>query len=333
MKQNGPDNPDSTSPVLCLCPLMHGTAQYTALRAVLKGEAVATMPGIKFDANAAIDAIRDHGIRSAVIVGDAFAIPIVEALEARSDAAEAIASLKVIGSSGAIFSMSLKQRLLAVNPNMMISDVLGSSESGGTAVRTTTKDGTLGGGDFVASPGRELALVDEKLELIPPGAERVGIVARTGPLPLGYLGEDAKNAETFPIIGGRRYLLTGDRARWGADGSLDFIGRDNMCINTGGEKVFPEEVEEVLLEHRDVHDARIVSLPDPRFGRKIVAVVQPERDRSGIEAALDIYVRDSLAPYKVPRLYLFTSESLRLNNGKPDYKAAQAIADAHAEQA
>lgn len=330
VSENRPGNPDSTSPVLCLCPLMHGTAQYTALRAILKGEAVATMPGMKFDTNAAIDAIRDHGIRSMVIVGDAFAIPIVEALEARSDAAEAIASLKGIGSSGAIFSMSLKQRLLAINPNMLISDVLGSSESGGTAVRITTKDGTLGGGDFVASPGRELALVDENLKLIPPGEEGVGIVARTGPLPLGYLGEDEKNAETFPIIGGKRYLLTGDRARWGADGALEFIGRDNMCINTGGEKVFPEEVESVLLEHHSVHDARIVSLPDPRFGRRIVAVVQPECEEDGLETTLDSYIRESLAPYKVPRLYLFTQESLRLNNGKPDYKVAQAIADAHA---
>lgn len=330
VRENRPGKPDSTSPVLCLCPLMHGTAQYTALRSILKGETVATMPGVKFDADAAIDAIRDHGIRSMVIVGDAFAIPIVEALEARSDAPAAIASLRGIGSSGAIFSMSLKQRLLAVNPDMLISDVLGSSESGGTAVRITTKDGTLGGGDFVASPGRELALVDESLNLIPPGAEGVGIVARTGPLPLGYLGEDAKNAETFPVIDGRRYLLTGDRARWGAGGTLEFIGRDNMCINTGGEKVFPEEVEAVLLEHSCVHDARIVSLPDPRFGRKIVAVVQPERDDAEIEAELDAYVRDSLAPYKVPRLYIFTRDSLRLNNGKPNYKAAQAIADAHA---
>ena len=103
-----------------------------------------------------------------------------------------------------------------------------------------------------------------------------------------------------------------------------------MCINTGGEKVFPEEVESVLLEHHSVHDARIVSLPDPRFGRRIVAVVQPECEEDGLETTLDSYIRESLAPYKVPRLYLFTQESLRLNNGKPDYKVAQAIADAHA---
>ncbi len=330
VKKNTLDSPESTSPVLCLCPLMHGTAQFAALGTLLKGGTVATMPGTHFDANAAIDAIRDHRIRMVLIVGDAFAIPMVEALESRSDAAEAISSLKSVTSSGAIFSMSLKKRFLAINPEMMINDVLGSSEAGGSAVRITTKDGTLGGGDFVPAPGRELVLIDKDFNLILPGEEGVGIVARTGPLPLGYLGEDAKNAETFPIINGKRYLLTGDHARWGAGGTLEFFGRDNMCINTGGEKVFPEEIEAVLLEHRDVHDVRVVSLPDPRFGRKIVAVVQPEREDAGLEDALDAYVRDSLATYKAPKLYIFTRDSLRLNNGKPDYSAAQAIADAHA---
>lgn len=124
--------------------------------------------------------------------------------------------------------------------------------------------------------------------------------------------------------------MTGDRARWEADGSLEFIGRDNMCINTGGEKVFPEEVEAVLLGHPQVKDVRVVSLPDPRFGRRIVAAVQPEGapGGDGLEAALDTHARAGLAGYKIPRLYLFTDTSLRLNNGKPDYKTAQGIADA-----
>jgi 3-oxocholest-4-en-26-oate---CoA ligase len=146
---------------------------------------------------------------------------------------------------------------------------------------------------------------------------------------LGYLGEDAKNAATFPTIGGQRWLMTGDRARWAADGTLEFIGRDNMCINTGGEKVFPEEVEAVLQGHPAVQDARVVSLPDPRFGRKVVAVVQPEGTApADLPALLDSHARAGLAGYKIPRLYLFTEASLRLNNGKPDYKTAQALADA-----
>ena len=162
--------------------------------------------------------------------------------------------------------------IAAAQPALMIVDALGSSESSGTGVVITTAQGSSGGGKFQPLPGRETKLFDENLQEIPQGSEGVGIVARTGPLPLGYLGEDAKNAQTFPVIGGKRWLMTGDRARWTADGTLEFIGRDNMCINTGGEKVFPEEVEAVLLDHPAVKDVRVVSLPDARFGRKIVAV-------------------------------------------------------------
>jgi fatty-acyl-CoA synthase len=211
----------------------------------------------------------------------------------------------------------------------MIIDALGSSESSGTGIVITTAAGSSGGGKFQPLPGRETKLFDEQLKEIPPGSDGVGIVARTGPLPLGYLGEDAKNAATFPVIGGQRWLMTGDRARWAADGTLEFIGRDNMCINTGGEKVFPEEVEAVLLDHPAVKDARVVSLPDPRFGRKVVAVVQPQDAAAeGLQAALDAHARTGLAGYKIPRLYVITDNSLRLNNGKPDYKTAQALADA-----
>jgi fatty-acyl-CoA synthase len=208
----------------------------------------------------------------------------------------------------------------------MIIDALGSSESSGTGIVITTAAGSSGGGKFQPLPGRETKLFDENHEEILPGSDGVGIVARTGPLPLGYLGEDAKNAATFPTIGGKRWLMTGDRARWASDGTLEFIGRDNMCINTGGEKVFPEEVEAVLLDHPAVKDVRVVSLPDPRFGRKVVAVVQPEGTVDA--AALDSHARAGLAGYKIPRLYVLTDQSLRLNNGKPDYKTAQALADA-----
>jgi len=328
----GPGHDASTAPVLCLCPLMHGTAQYTALTTLLKGGTIATMPDPKFDPDAVIDAIRDHQVRTLVIVGDAFALPLAEALEQRTDAAEAIASLRVIGSSGAIFSQINKERLIAINPALLISDVLGSSESGGTAVRITSAQGTTGGGNFEPTPGRKLHLFDENLEEILPGSDKVGIVARSGPLPLGYLGEDKKNAETFPVIDGSRYLITGDRARWTDSGTFEFIGRDNMCINTGGEKVFPEEVEAVLQAHERVQDVRVVSLPDPRFGRKVVAVVQAYGGSEGLPDLLDACAREGLADYKVPRAYFFTDESLRLNNGKPDYKTAQAIAEAQAAE-
>lgn len=324
----GPEHPASTSPLLLLSPLMHGAGQFTALIHLLKGGTLALLPAPRFDADLALDEIRRLGARGVFIVGDAFALPLADRLDARADAGEVLASLRSITSSGAVFSPALKQRLLAHAPALMIVDALGSSESSGTGIVITTAQGSSGGGKFqpLPGPGRETRLFDENLNEIPPGTEGVGIVARTGPLPLGYLGEDEKNAATFPVIGGRRWLMTGDRARWAADGTLEFIGRDNMCINTGGEKVFPEEVEAVLLEHPGVKDVRVVSLPDPRFGRRVVAVVQPEGEVD--ETALDAHARAGLAGYKIPRLYVITDRSLRLNNGKPDYRTAQAIADA-----
>ena len=323
-----PDHPESASPLLLLSPLMHGAGQFTGVIHLLKGGTLALLPSDKFDADLAIDEVARLGARGVFIVGDAFALPIADRLDARSDSSEALKTLRNVTSSGAIFSADLKQRLLNHVPHLMIVDALGSSESSGTAVVITTAAGSTGGGKFSALPGRETKLFDENLNEIALGSEGVGIVARTGPLPLGYLGEDEKNAQTFPVIDGKRWLMTGDRARWAADGSLEFIGRDNLCINTGGEKVFPEEVESVLAEHAGVHDARVVSVPDPRFGRKVVAVVEPEDGHADdLTAQLDAHARAGLAGYKIPRLYVFTQSSLRLNNGKPDYKTAQRLAD------
>ncbi len=321
----GPDHPAGTSPLLLLSPLMHGAGQFTGVIHLLKGGTLALLPAQKFDADAAIDEIKRIGARGIFIVGDAFALPLADRLDAREDSAEAIASLRSVTSSGAVFSEHLKKRLIAHNPALVVIDALGSSESSGTGIVITTAQGSTGGGKFQPLPGRETKLFDENLKEIPKGADGIGIVARTGPLPLGYLGETEKNAQTFPEIDGKRWLMTGDRARWAPDGSMEFIGRDNMCINTGGEKVFPEEVEAVLLEHPNVKDVRVVSLPDERFGRKVVAVVEPEGEVS--EEALDTAAREGLAGYKIPRLYVMTDQSLRLNNGKPDYKTAQKLAE------
>ena len=326
--KNGPENPASNSPLLLLSPLMHGAGQFTAVIHLLKGGTLALLPAEKFDADCALDEVQRNGARGIFIVGDAFALPLADRLDARGDGGEVLASLRTITSSGAVFSPALKARLIAHHPSLMIIDALGSSESSGTGIVITTAAGSSGGGKFQPLPGRETKLFDDNLQEVLPGSDAVGIVARTGPLPLGYLGEDEKNRQTFPVIDGKRWLMTGDRARWSADGTLEFIGRDNMCINTGGEKVFPEEVEAVLLDHPAVQDARVVSLPDPRFGRKVVAVVQTAEAAEGLAAALDTHARAGLAGYKIPRLYVITDRSLRLNNGKPDYKTAQALAEA-----
>ncbi len=323
-----PDHPASNSPALLLSPLMHGAGQFNAVIQLLKGGTLALLPAENFDAELALEEGRRLGAKNLFVVGDAFALPMADVLDRRDDAADLLKGVRTITSSGAVFSEGNKKRLIAHGPHLVIIDALGSSESSGTAVLITTAAGSSGGGKFEAMPDREVKLLDENLNAIEPGSDAVGIVARTGALPLGYLGEEEKNAVTFPVIDGQRWLLTGDSARWGPDGTMEFIGRDNMCINTGGEKVFPEEVEAALQDHAGVKDVRIVSLPDPRFGRKIVAVVQPEGGADdGLEAALDKSARDTLAGYKIPRVYLFTQSSLRLNNGKPDYKGAQGIAD------
>ena len=311
------------TPLLMLSPLMHGAGLFSALICLLRGGTLATMPGSRFDADAAIDAIADQGIMSASFVGDAFAVPLADALEARPNAPHEIRTLRAITSSGASFSDAAKQRLLAVNPRLVIIDALGSSESAGTAVAVTSAQGTSGAG-FVAIPGRQVKIFDDQMTELLPGSEAYGILARSGPLPLGYLGEDELNARTFPTVDGVRYLMTGDRARITVDGRIEFAGRDNLCINTGGEKVFPEEVEAVLQEHPSVRDVRVIGLPDPRFGRRVTAVVAVHGTPD--EALLDAHCRTLLAGYKIPRRYFFTSESLRLNNGKPDYKAAARIA-------
>ncbi|NMW30934.1 AMP-binding protein [Altererythrobacter sp. RZ02] len=324
-----PDGPDSPAPLLLLSPLMHGAGQFAAMIHLMRGGTLATVPASRLDANQAIDAVKQRKARSLAFVGDAFAMPLADALENRTDGKDAIKSLRLVTSSGAVFSQSVKDRLIAANPEMVIIDALGSSESAGTAVTITSAAGTSGGGNFAPMPGRDTKIfavdVSGNHQEVQPGSDDFGILARSGPLPLGYLGEDEKNAQTFPEIGGRRWLMTGDTARYRADGSIEFQGRDNMCINTGGEKVFPEEVEAVLQGCEGVQDVRVVGIPDPRFGRKITAVIQ---GADAVEAELDATVRAALAGYKIPRLYVFTEQSLRLNNGKPDYKAAQALADA-----
>lgn len=315
------------SPLLLLSPLMHGAGLFAALIVLLRGGTLVTLPGTRFDPDLAIDTIAAGGIVQVGFVGDAFASPLVEAIARRPDAADKLATLRFVTSSGAVFSPALKSALLAANPALTIIDALGSSESAGTAVTVTTSRGTAGaGGGFGAIAGRDLAVLDDKLRPLAAGSAEYGILARSGPLPLGYLGEDALNARTFPTIDGKRWLVTGDRARFSIDGRIEFIGRDNLCINTGGEKVFPEEVEAALQTHAAVADARVIGLSDPRFGQRIAAVVRTAAGSDALSAALDAHVRASLAAYKVPRAWFFTGRPLRLNNGKPDYATARAIA-------
>jgi 3-oxocholest-4-en-26-oate---CoA ligase len=308
---------------LILSPMMHGVGLYSSLITLLRGGSLVTMEGSKFDPDAVIDTVKMQSVQSLVIVGDAFAMPLVEALGRRDDAADALSPLKAVQSSGAVFSQSNKEAFLKFNPGLMVIDALGSSESAGTAVKIMTAAGSMGGDAFMPVPGRTIRLFNADGSPLPEGPGE-GIVGRSGPLPLGYYGEEELSARTFPTVDGVRYLVTGDRAQIDEAGTITFLGRDNMCINTGGEKVFPEEVETALCDHPSVEDARVIGVPDPRFGQRIVAVVQGS---AASKAELEAHVKASLAAYKCPRDWHFTDRSLRLNNGKPDYKAARELVE------
>jgi fatty-acyl-CoA synthase len=323
-----PPSMETLSPLLMLSPLMHGTGLFSALICLFRGGTVVTLPATRFDADQAIDTISKRGVLSLCFVGDAFGRPLADALEARADGAERIASLRYVVSSGAVLSPEAKARILKINNQLVIVDALGSSESAGTAISVShAKD--LGQGAFSPVAGSNIKILDEQMQPLSVGSEAYGVLARSGPLPMGYLGEDALNARTFPTIDGVRYVITGDRARLTADGRIEFAGRDGLCINTGGEKVFAEEVEAVLQTHAAVKDVRVVGVPDARFGKRIAAVVQTDAGPA-LEAKLNTLVRATLAAYKAPRLYVFTDRELRLNNGKGDYKTALKLAEAAA---
>ena len=228
-----------------------------------------------------------------------------------------------------MFSPAVKERFLDRFPNLVITDSIGATESGFNGIITVGKDNTaMKGGGPTVSPGRDTVVLDDDLRPVEAGSGVVGKVARGGNLPLGYYKAEAKTAETFVIAAdGRRYAVPGDFATVEADGTITLLGRGSVCINTGGEKVYPEEVEQALKAHPAVFDAIVVGVSDPRWGQKVVAVVQP-RDGAPTLDELDAHCRSHVAGYKVPRELHVVEEILRSPSGKPDYPWAKALAEA-----
>jgi len=301
-----------SGPIFPLSPLMHGTGLLIALLALVQGTAVVTSSGNKFNAGRTIDLIKKHRVGALVIVGDVFAIPLLEELERRSDA-NPLASLKMIVSSGAILSDDSKNGLQRHNQEMIVLDTLGSSESIGFGVATGEA------GVFLPMPTTRV--FDDQMRELVPGSDTVGIAYSGGYIPIGYYKEPEKSAETFVEIDGLRAVKTGDRCTVREDGMLVLLGRDSTVINTGGEKVYTIEVERVLVDHPSIGDAIVVGLPHPRFGRMVVAVVEgPELSSDTIDVAgIKTFASEHLADYKVPK-HIFAIESVqRAANGKPDY--------------
>ena len=303
------------------CPLMHGTGAFNAFTALTVGGSVVTLTKHSFDPVELLDAVQDKQVNNTAIVGDAFARPVLAALDAEPDRWD-ISSLKVVVSSGVMWSQASKQGLLRHNPRMLLVDTLGSSEAIGMAssVSSGSGDGASSARTATFTLGPSTKVIADDGTEVRPGDDAIGKIAIKGRTPVGYYKDPAKSAETFVRIGDATYSMPGDYARVEADGTLVLLGRGSVCINTGGEKVFPEEVEEALKEHPDVRDAVVVGLPDERFGQAITAVVEAAPGTSPEPDELIATVKAHHAAYKAPKRIVFVESLSRAANGKVDYK-------------
>lgn len=300
-------------------PMMHGVGWGSALGALSQAGTVVTLSGRTFDAIEFLDAIEAHEVTSSSIVGDAFARPVADALDADPGRWN-LDSLRRITSAGVMWSSEVKSRMLAHLPSVTLVDGLSSSEAVGMARSVSTADGVATTGRFVLGPAARV--IGEDGVDVRPGSGEVGRIAVGGFLPLGYFNDPEKSAETFVTIDGARYSIPGDHATVEADGSVVLLGRGSSCINTAGEKVYPEEVEEVIKRLEEVADAVVVGIPDPRFGERVAAIVEPAGPVAAgeLEARVVATVRAGLADYKAPRTVLVVPGLERASNGKVDLR-------------
>ena len=310
--------------MLPAAPLMHGAAQWAAFIGMLGGGKIVISPSKKFDAELIWTLVQDEQVNTIAIVGDAMARPLAEAL-AKPGASYDTSSLRVVGSGGATYSEGVKAQLREQLPTTIFMDSFGGSEGGnqGQGVDADTP-GTAPGPRFRADAST--AVLDENNKPLAPGSGVIGMLARKGRIPLGYYKDPVKTAATFIEADGVRWVVSGDMAAIESDGTITLLGRGSNCINTGGEKVFPEEVESALRSHSGVFDAIVVGVPDERFGERVAAVVHPRSDTDLTLEDLVAHCRTRVAGYKVPRELHLTDEIQRQPSGKPDYKWAKKVA-------
>jgi acyl-CoA synthetase (AMP-forming)/AMP-acid ligase II len=306
---------------IAAAPLMHGTAQFTSIGSLTAGGTVASLPSTRFDAVEFWNEAERLKATSAAIVGMAFAQPLLEQLDTNPGKWN-LSSLRRLGSSGTVWSMENKQGLLKHLPECAIFDSLGSSEAVGLGASSSAAGATAETAKFMVGPNS--AVFTEDGRRVEPGSGERGLVCVSGFLPVGYYKDPEKTAKTFREFEGRRWSVPGDFATVEADGSLKLLGRGSQVINTGGEKVFPEEVEEAIKKYPGVKDAAVVGVPDKRFGERICAVVEVDGAAPSL-ADLSEHVRLHLAAYKAPR-ELVVAPVTRAANGKLDYKGVRAQA-------
>ncbi len=300
-------------------PLMHAAAQWTAFAGLHSGGKVVFHDDTnRFDARVIMDVCERESVTMMSIVGDAYARPIIEELRRHP---RKLPALKRLGTGGAITSDSCKTDLLELLPGLTIIDGYGASETGGMAYGAKTRESANRG--FTPSLGA-VVLSEDRRRLLEPGGDEIGWTARRGRVPLGYLGDPERTQATFPVIDGERFAVPGDRAMVEPDGAIRMLGRDAMVINTGGEKVFVEEVENALKDHPAVLDVLVVGRPSRRFGEEVVAIVQSNPDLPApTPKALRDFVGRAIARFKAPRAVAFCDTIGRHPTGKPDYQWAR----------
>ena len=306
---------------LTAAPLIHGAAQVAMLAALFAGDTVVLAP--RFDAHEVWRAVEQYKVNLLFIIGDAMGRPLIEAYhEGGYDAS----TLFALSSSGALFSPAVKDAIAAALPNIVITDAIGSTETGFAGIAAVTAGAPQRGGPTVA-PGPEVIVLGEDGRPAPPG--QVGRLARGGHVPLGYYKDPDRTAAMLAEVDGKRYAVPGDLARLEADGSVTLLGRGATCVNTGGEKVFPEEVEGALKSCPDVFDALVIGVPDDLLGQRVAALVQLREGRAADLPAIETHVREQIAGYKVPRSIWLVEAIGRSAAGKADYHWAHRHAASH----
>lgn len=312
---------------LPVCPMMHGTGLLTAMNTMLIGGCVISIPSLRFDAEELWDTIDREQVQTLAIVGDAFAKPMLAALDQHPKRWQ-LTSLTHMLSSGVMWSPEIKQGLLRHSPHLKLLDTFGSSEGLGFGGSVTSKAGETQSASFEIGPFAKV--FDKNQKEIQPGSDQIGFIAVRGTLPVGYYKDPEKTSRTFPVIDGVRYSMPGDYCRVEEDGTLVLLGRGSACINSAGEKIYAEEVEEALKEHDGVEDALVFGVPDEKWGQAVTAVVLMPQE-TFTEGELQQLARGLLAAYKVPKRIFAISDMKRAVNGKANYDYVRKYALAQLE--
>ena len=305
-------------------PFMHGAAHWVAFNMWHIGGTVVIQDEVeRLDPDDIWRTVERERVVSMAIVGDAFARPLIDQLrQAEYD----LSSLRRVTSGGAIFTASLKQELLDLLPDVRILDALGSSESGAQAMHVSTGKTGASTGSFDLGP-QDMVLSDDLSHTLEPGSEERGWLARSGRIPLGYYKDPEKSRITFPVVNGARYSVPGDRAMIGEDGRVQLLGRDSVTINSGGEKIFAEEVELALKHHPAVYDCVVCGTSNERWGSQVTAIVQLRPGESADEEALKATASGHISRYKLPKAFVFVDKVVRAPSGKADYRWARDTAN------